>query len=113
MLTFKVYMTYERKITVGLEDIKAIIFECKKCKSRFSMSPDSGGEPPYKCLRSECSTQWRPPDLSPIHSGQSPFFNFVDGLAMIRKWMLSNDSNLQFTIILEFDETEMMKTVRP
>jgi len=73
------------------------------------MSPDSVGEPPIHCLRPECKSPWRAQDTYVNSQAvRSPFCNFVDGLAMIRKWMAENP-NLPFTIILEFDETEMMK----
>ena len=102
-------MTYERKITAGLEDIKAIIFECKKCKSRLSMSPDSVGDIPINCLRLECKQPWKLTENAFSESVRSPFANFVDGLAKIRKTLVNNPDASGFTIILEFDETEMMK----
>jgi hypothetical protein len=39
-------MTVERKIIVGLEDIKAISFQCDACQYRVTMSPDEVKEIP-------------------------------------------------------------------
>lgn len=99
-------MTYERKIVVGLDDIKALTFECNKCKSRISLSPDFVTEVPYKCPQIMCQHPWRPPDITPGQHGavRSHFANFVDGLASIRKMVAASESSLGFKIILEFDE---------
>lgn len=104
-------MTYERKITVGLDDIKALTFECKKCKARVSLSPDVMTEVPHKCPQLFCQHPWRPPDITPGYHGavRSHFANFVDGLASIRKMIGAADASLGFGIILEFDEAEMMR----
>lgn len=104
-------MTYERRIAVGLDDIKAIIFECKKCKSRLSLTPDSVGEIPFQCPRIECKHPWRFADAGYSDSVRSPFSNFVSGLVGIRK-LIATEPGFGFTIILEFDEAEMMKQNR-
>lgn len=107
-------MTYERKITVGLDDIKTIVFECKKCKSRLSLSPDSVGDIPFQCPRLECKHPWRFADAGFSDSVRSPFSNFVSGLAGVRKLIAQEqkEPGVGFTIILEFDEAEMTKQNR-
>jgi|SRR5579871_165999 len=102
-------MTYERKITVGLEDIKAVIFECKKCKSRLSVSPDSAMDIPLQCPQLGCKHQWRMPGTPTSESLQSPFSNFVNAVMTIRKWAKEHPEAAGFTVILEFDEAEMTK----
>ena len=42
-------VTFERKIVVGLEEIRAISFECHKCKSRLTVSPDDLRDIPAAC----------------------------------------------------------------
>lgn len=32
-------MTYEHKIVVSLDEIRAVVFECNTCKSRTAISP--------------------------------------------------------------------------
>jgi hypothetical protein len=57
-------MTIERKIVVGLEDLKALIFECraveKACKSRVSVSPDQARIPAraLAAVLSGCGTHY-------------------------------------------------------
>ena len=49
-------MTFEHKIIVGLDDIKAVIIECK-CGTRVSLSPDAV-HIPEKCPATACDAVW-------------------------------------------------------
>jgi hypothetical protein len=42
-------MTFERKIVVGLEDIKAVSFACEQCQFKLTMSPDDVKKIPEHC----------------------------------------------------------------
>ncbi len=51
-------MTLEKRIIIGLVDIKVISYECKKCGARTTFSPDKILEPNYQCF--SCQNPWRP-----------------------------------------------------
>ena len=53
-------VTFERKIVVGLEEIRAITFECHQCKSRLTVSPDDIRDIPTACPH--CNFSWRLPE---------------------------------------------------
>ena len=92
-------VTFERKIVVGLEEIRAISFECHKCKSRLTVSPDDLRDIPAACPH--CNFSWRlpiDPDAGPV----SPPKNFAVGIREIR--IRFGADVIGFKILLEFDE---------
>jgi hypothetical protein len=96
-------MTIEHKIVVGLDDIKTVIFECKQCRTRVSMSPDEIRIPP-KCPKENCvSRTWivgSPSGLTSEYEGSTAaHINFVDAIGHIRK-----NKSAAFRILLEFDD---------
>lgn len=42
-------MTQERRIIVSLDEIKAFVFECNRCKSRVSIPPEAFEFIPENC----------------------------------------------------------------
>lgn len=88
-------MTVERKIVVGLEDIKAVTFECHKCKSRLSFLPDRQIDIPQQC---NCGQRWIIGDVPT----NSPFRKFTDALHAARNMLKPESSG--FRVLLEFDE---------
>jgi hypothetical protein len=90
-------MTFERKIVIGLEDIKAISFECNDCPFRITMSPDDVGEIPSKC---SAGHSWvlgqNIPTIAP------PLKTFTGSLALLRT--ILGQKALGFKILFEFDE---------
>jgi hypothetical protein len=92
-------MTFERKIIVGLDDIRAIIFECEECHSRISMNPDNvPSRLPQKCA--ECGRDWIH-DANRLATIKTPSETFVDMLARLRT---ANAQRVGFHIRLEFEE---------
>jgi len=94
-------MTFERKIVVGLEDIKAICFQCNSCGFKVSLPPDSAQSVPFEC--ENCRSEWRPTEgpTSP-RSAESAFITLVKSLRTVHK--LLTEDKLGFKILLEFDD---------
>ncbi len=91
-------MTFENKIVVGLDDIKAVTLQCAKCGSRISVLPDRV-RVPNRCPH--CDQQWLPDaDLvQEIKAPASPYILLCNAIRQIRE--LKND--IPFTILLEFE----------
>jgi len=93
-------VTFERKIVVGLEEIRAITFECHKCKSRLTVSPDDIRDIPIACPH--CNFSWRlPEDPSAVPSGSLPKA-FAFGIRELK--IRFGADVIGFKILLEFDE---------
>ena len=95
-------MTIERKIIVGIDDIKGVCFECLECKARTTVSPDKIGNIPATCSR--CNATWIAfrPDAQQ-ETLASPFVNLTSAIEIIR--VLHKQGATQgFTILFEFDE---------
>lgn len=93
-------MTVEHRIIAGIDDIKAVVFECVKCQSRVCRSPDRVGDIPYAC---ECGQQWRPQGLpESVGSLEPDFIRFVKAIPTLR--MLKREHPLGFKILFEFEE---------
>lgn len=92
-------MTLERKITVGLGDIKAVVFECRTCHARVSI-PASDVRIPQAC---PCGKQWTPDYIEKSETLKSPYVQFCTAL---KQCILLQDNEAPFTILLEFDAPE-------
>lgn len=91
-------MTFEHKIVVGLNDIKAISLECNKCQTRITLAPD-GIEVPLQCPK--CGKIWITGDPNAYQKiVASPYVNFFTALATIRT-LLENGAT--FKILFEFE----------
>jgi hypothetical protein len=98
-------MTAEHKIVVSLEDVKAIIFECKHCRTRVTVLPDSASVP-ANCPH--CPTVWLSRPGPKLENSLSPYLNFLQSLAAIRSHSATTgDEWPKFRILLEFDEAEL------
>ncbi len=98
-------MTIEHKIVVGLDDIKTVIFECKQCRTRVTMSPDEI-RIPLKCPKENCvSRAWivgSPSGLTSEYEGSTAaHINFVEAIGYIRK-----NKGAAFRVLLEFDDDD-------
>ncbi|MGD0471556.1 MAG: hypothetical protein ABSA54_24535 [Terriglobales bacterium] len=91
-------MTFENKIVVGLNDIKAVIFECSNCRARICVSPDKV-QIPKECP--SCNKGWRSAEKQSFLSDTSQEMNFIDALAKLR---VLETKPLPFRILLEFEE---------
>ncbi|MGI9103576.1 MAG: hypothetical protein ACR2IF_14150 [Terriglobales bacterium] len=92
-------MTFENKIVVGLEDIKAVIFECRKCQTRVSVKPDEV-RVPYKCPNPTCGQQWQPDYDEHVPAHKSPYLKFCTALSQCRA---PQHNGAPFNILLEFE----------
>lgn len=96
-------MTFEHKIVVGLEDIRAVIFECKnqKCKTRTAVPADVLREVPLVCPL--CNSRWHTEDL-PSHVTTSAGAPTALVQAIVTMRVLQREGKEAFRILLEFDE---------
>jgi hypothetical protein len=90
-------MTIERRMMMGLDDIRAVSFQCDHCKFRITMFPDDIKEIPKNCPSNH---RWisGEPEATVI----PPLLKFSDGLAKLRTFI--GKKALGFSILLEFDE---------
>jgi hypothetical protein len=96
-------MTFERKIVVGFDDIRAVIFECTdpQCRARTVVSPDSLHEVPRSC--SSCNAPWRTNELAThVTTSAGVPLALVQAIRTLR--ILLAQPNQAFRILLEFDE---------
>jgi hypothetical protein len=98
-------MTVERKIIVGLADLKAIVFECRqeRCKARVTVLPDRAFIP-QRCPA--CGREWMPSAPPEGKITLSNYANLVEAIAKIRA-QEPNDEWPRFNMLLEFDEPEL------
>jgi hypothetical protein len=47
-------MTIETRMVVEMRDIRAVEFDCPKCKTRKSILLTQDNHPPFKCRTGEC-----------------------------------------------------------
>jgi hypothetical protein len=95
-------MTIERRVIGGIEDIKAISFECKKCKRRLTSGPEfvSLLSIPLGC---PCGHPWRPAlQGNPVDMNEDAFIKLVAGVQRIRA--LEKEGSLGVRVLFEFDE---------
>jgi hypothetical protein len=94
-------MTLEHKLVVGLDDIKAVVFECRQCGTRVSMVP-ADVRIPNQCPTGACASVWimgKPAGMtSEYEASTSAHLNFVSAIGYIRK-----HNGAAFRILLEFD----------
>jgi hypothetical protein len=93
-------VTFERKIVVGLEEIRAITFECHKCKSRLTVSPEDIRDIPAACPH--CNFSWRLPEDAAVMPAGSPPKVFAFGIRELK--IRFGADVIGFKILLEFDE---------
>jgi hypothetical protein len=93
-------MTIEHKIVVGLDDIKAVIFECRQCRTRLVMSPDSAAIPP-RCPKHDCDSKpWIIGKAAEVtndyEATTSAQLNLISAIGLLRK------RNGGFRVLFEF-----------
>ncbi len=94
-------MTFERKIVVGLEEIRAITFECHQCKSRLTVSPDDIRDIPIACPH--CNFSWRLPE-DPSRGAEPAHRRKILRLEFKELKIRFGADVIGFKILLEFDE---------
>ena len=101
-------MTSERRLLVGVADIKSIAYECKKCGARLSFSPDNPMQPNNQCF--QCHHPWvvgensSEVSLPREYMLQSPFIRLLDVVQHLRKPDVSK--TLGFKLVFELDEDQ-------
>lgn len=93
-------MTVEHKTIVGLEDVTAVIFECRTCGARVTVSPENA-RIPQKCPA--CPELWLPKPAPKAESSVSTYVNFLDAFTKIRAQAAMSDEWPKFRILLQFD----------
>jgi len=97
-------MTFERKIVVGLDDIKAVAFECKECTVRTTVPIEKlSPEPPRSCP--SCKTTWwglPSPGQHYVTTSGPAILAFVEGLLRSRNLLLEQKDSVRILFI--FDE---------
>src|SRR5437016_3902337 len=94
-------MTVKRKIVVGLEDIKAVSFECKKCSARLTFTPERITVP-HSCQ--SCNSDWFPLGLGSNEVTISAPAPMALANAIQRMRTLPEENSVGFIMLLEFDE---------
>ena len=94
-------MTVERRIVVGLDDIKAISFECTQCFTRHTVTPDNPGEVPYQCAR--CGAVWVP-GVNGVNLANraKPLIRIL--IETISKILVTMKEDHPVRVLLEFEE---------
>lgn len=98
-------MTIERKIIVGIEDIKAISIECLSCNAILTVPAHKLGDFPKSCQQPNCESKWGVPPSS-LKEMESPFVNFISSIKSIRGLTPEGIRKSGFRILLEFDEPQ-------
>jgi hypothetical protein len=104
-------MTFERKIVVGIEDVKSLSLECNKCKTKVTHSPEEIAIP-NQCPNPACNARWMPLRGSGQNETLLPArFKLVNAIKEIRKRARENSVEglgeiVGFRILLEFDESD-------
>jgi hypothetical protein len=97
-------MTIERRTSLGLDDIKAVTFECGQCKARTTTPVTSLKLPPQTCASCN-SVWWSGRDVATNTSTSAPApVGFIQALIVLRA--LIRDNKDDFRILLEFDDSE-------
>lgn len=95
-------MTIEHSIVVGLNDIKAVIFECRLCGTRLVMSPDAANVP-ASCPKQGCdSGTWMIGKVAGVkddyEATTSANLNLISAIRFLRK------TSAGFRVLLAFKD---------
>lgn len=92
-------MTYEHRLLVSFEEIKAIVFECNTCKTKVSIPMEEFSAAPLICPKQHA---WEA-NKSTVET--APAFK---ALALLLKRVGSDDFQRQigFRVFLEFEDAE-------
>lgn len=99
-------MTIERRLVVGLDDIKAVTFECLKCKARTTIPSGAVREIPRVC--NSCNELWRTQDIATLVTTSGPAAQaFIESVRTMQ--IMIREKKDQFRILLEFDEPKSIQ----
>jgi hypothetical protein len=92
-------MTFERKIIIGLEEIKALVFQCNECGSRTTIPFERFAAIPRECPNGHHWDSVTKPEMI-----ASAYIAFVLSLKMLRDPQY--DKAARFKIFLELEESK-------
>lgn len=92
-------MTIERRIVVGLEDVKAITFECLKCSARLTYPANNLRDMPFKC--EACGETWIPSPRDTADQPLSSFLGFLSAFQKLRNQSVEKKNTVR--ILLEYE----------
>jgi hypothetical protein len=94
-------VTSEHKLVVGVDDIKAVTFECLSCETRISIPFEKLNTPPRAC--SSCNAiWWSGQDISTNVSTSGPaILGLIQALVTIRVLMREKKNNCRILFELE------------
>jgi hypothetical protein len=96
-------MTFEHRVICGLEEIKAIVFECKECKARVSLDARETKKPPATCPNGH---HWDWNVYLGYGSTESPYVALLSALTKLTEPGLKD---VGFKVFLEFEEPKHEK----
>lgn len=73
-------MTFEQRMLFGLDEVKAIVFECEQCGAKTSIKPGTTDKPPSKC---PIGHAWDWNVAMNFNSTESPFCAFLSSFIRI------------------------------
>ena len=94
-------MSFEHKIVVSLDEIKAIIFECNECNAKIVMSPETIEHLPIACPHGHAWNWDTPDELDPS------FSPFVSLIRLLKRTQNSMSQGVGFRILLELEEPRL------
>jgi len=100
-------MAIERRIIVGIDDIKAVTFQCSSCGARTPVPINSLSEVPQQC--NSCQVVWwRSNDFASHVTTSGPAATaFIQAIGVLAA--LIRDKKDTFRILLEFEEAKAAK----
>lgn len=94
-------MTFEHKIVVGFDDLKAVSFQCKNCGARMSIQAKSLRDVPLAC--GSCNAGWRTASgAGQGMTAESAAQGLVEAIVSLR--VLIRENQDLFRVLLEFEE---------
>lgn len=95
-------MTVERRMIAGIDDIRAVTFQCLSCKTGITIPADSMREVPRQCISCN-AVWWRGDELATHVSTSGPaamaFIQAIRTLAIMMR-----EKKEAFRIFLDLDE---------
>ncbi len=100
-------MAIERRIVVGIDDIKAVTFQCSSCGARTQVPVSSLSEVPQQCNSCQ-AIWWSSNDFATHVTTSGPTATaFIQAIRIFAA--LIRDNKDTFRILLEFEEPKAAK----
>lgn len=99
-------MTSERRLMMGLDDIRALTFECNACAARLTLAP-ARARPDMLRQCPSCAADWLDLSQAPTGAGfANPFARFLALFSRVLEVVKDDEKqfHIGFRILLEFNE---------